>query len=286
MARTLKRAWWALTFVFAAVQMVLTLFPAALPIGGTGAYFSIDFISAPIIGYLLGPFYGTVSVFFGTFIAAIVDPWSAGFWGIFGFLGGIFAGMPPATGAFVAGLIKKGRHRMVPIVFLVTIGLFLITQIGLLVYSFLWLHIIALLFSFLFIVPQFKKHLNDGLDLSAGTINSKVAIAIWLLVFISVMADHTVASVMRAYVFLAVPPDLIAVVYTSVIFIYPVERILASITGAFITILIAVAVTREDLHLPTRPTKEKAAILIGPLKEEDLATSRTIEELIPSGEDS
>ncbi|MFX1263088.1 MAG: hypothetical protein ACFFAZ_13455 [Promethearchaeota archaeon] len=278
MARSIKRAWWALAFMFAAVQMVLTLFPLALPIDGTGGYFSIDLVSPPVIGYLLGPFYGTVSVLFGTFMAVVVDPWSAGgFMGTLGILAGIFVGIPPAAGALVAGLIRNGRNRIVSLFFIIAIGLFLITQVGLLVYSFLWLHIITLLLSFLFLIPHFKKHLKNGMNLSAGTSYSKVAIAIWLLVFISVMADHLVASVIRAYIFLAVPADSIAVVYTGVTFIYPIERILASIAGAIIIILIAVAITGQNLHLPTRPTHEKEIVSIEPSNQESLPTPSSAE---------
>jgi hypothetical protein len=281
MARSLKKAWWALTLVFAAVQMVITLFPATLPIGGTGAYFSIDLISAPIIGYLLGPFYGAVSVLLGTFIAAASDPWVIGLWGPFGIIGALLVAIPPAMGAFVAGLIRKGRHRTVPIVFIVTIGLFLITRVGLIVFSFLWLHFIALSLSFLFLVPQLKKPLKDGLNLAEGTSYPKVAIALWLLVFISVMADHIVASVMRAFVYLAAPAELVSLIYTEVIFIYPIERILASIVGALVTVLIAVAITRVNLYLPTSPIREEEVVPIESSNQDALARSGTSEEMIP-----
>jgi len=240
--------------------MVIMLFPATLPIDGTGGYFSLDLVSAPVIGYLLGPFYGTVSVFLGTFIAVVVDPSAAGMMGVFGLLGALLAGIPPATSAIVAGLIRKGRHRVVPLIFIVTIGLFLITFVGLLSFSFLWLHIIALSLSFLFLIPQLKKHLENGLNLTAGTSYSRVAVSIWLLVFISVMADHIVASVMRAYLVLAAPATVVSIIYTLVIFIYPIERILASIAGGFVTFLIAIAITRKNLYLPTRPIAEQEAI--------------------------
>jgi hypothetical protein len=286
MARFVKRAWWSLTCICAAVQMVITLFPATFPIDATGGYFSIALVSGPIIGYLLGPLYGSVSVLLGTFLAAVVDPLATGVFGTLGFLGGFLAGLPPTTGAFVAGLIKKGRRRIVPSVFIVTIVLFLITRIGLLVFSFVWLHIIALFLSLLFLVPQLKNHLESGLNLSPETSYSKAAIAIWLLVFISLMADHIVASVIRAYLFIAVPAEIISIVYFDVIFIYPVERILASIVGGLVTILVGVAVIRANLHLPTHLLKGKEFVSIDSLTEEDLVESRTIEELIPSGEDS
>jgi hypothetical protein len=266
--------------------MVITLFPANIPVAETGSYFSLYFVSAPVIGYILGPFYGTVSVLLGTFIAAVYDPWAAGVMGSMGILGALLAGLAPATGASVAGLIRNGRYRTVPLFFIVTIGLFLITRVGLLAFSFLWLHFIALLLSLLFLVPDFKNYLEDGLNLSDRTNYSRVALAFWLLVFISVMADHIVASVLRAYLFLGVPAEFLMTLYTDVIFIYPIERVLASIVGAFATILVAVAITKADLYLPTHTIQGKEVVSAEPLNDEDLVESRAIEEMIPSGEDS
>jgi hypothetical protein len=286
MARSVKKAWWSLTCIFAAVQMVITLFPVTFPIDATGGYFETGLVSGPIIGYLLGPFYGSVSVLLGTFLAAVVDPLAAGVLGTLGLLGGFLAGLPPATGAFVAGLVKNGRRRTAPAVFVVAIGLFLITRVGLLAFSFIWLHIVALFLSLLFLVPQLRDYLEGGLNLSPERSYSKAAIAIWLLVFISLMADHIVASVIRAYLFIAVPSEMVSIVFIDVIFIYPIERILESIVGAFVTLLIAVVITRANLYLPTRPISGKEADSIEPIDEETLARSRDIEEMIPTEEDS
>jgi len=286
MARSLKKAWWALTFVFAAVQMVLTLFPANIPIAGTGIHFSINLISSPIIGYLLGPFYAAVSVFLGTFVGAIIDPSIATLMMSLGILGTLLVAIPPTSCAFVAGLIRKGRHRLVSFFFVFAIGLFLFTRIGLASFSFLWLHIIALFLSLLLMVPQFKNHLKEGLDTSEGTSYPHTAIAVFLLVFISVMADHIAASVVRAYLLLPVPIEYLSFIYSEVILIYPIEGILAAIVGTIATILIAVAISRANLYLPTRPIAGKELDSIGPLNEKALARSRAIEEMIPSEEDS
>ena len=52
---------WALVGVFAAVQLVMTAFPITFAIG-VGGILSLGLVAAPIIGYLLGPFFGTISV--------------------------------------------------------------------------------------------------------------------------------------------------------------------------------------------------------------------------------
>ncbi|MFX0054264.1 MAG: hypothetical protein ACFFAX_14045 [Promethearchaeota archaeon] len=286
MARSLKKAWWALTFAFAAIQMVTTLFPANIPIAGTGIHFSINLISAPVIGYLLGPFYAAVSVFLGTFAGAIIDPSTATLFMSLGILGALIMAIPPTTSAFVAGLIKKGRHRVVPLVFIVAIGLFLFTRIGLASLSFLWLHIIALFLSLLYMVPQLKNHLTEGLDISEGTSYPQAAIAMFLLVFISVMANHIVASDVLAYLLFPVPVELVSFIYSGVILIYPLEGILEAIVGTIATILLAVAISRANLYLPTRPIAGREIDSIEPLEEEALARSRDIEEMIPSEDDS
>ncbi|MFW9800730.1 MAG: hypothetical protein ACFFD9_09855, partial [Candidatus Thorarchaeota archaeon] len=88
---------WALTGIFAAVHLVITLIPYSLSVSGTGVI-SFGMISASIVGYLLGPFFGTVSVLIGSYLGIFINPEVA--------LLGLTTPIATATGALAAGLLR------------------------------------------------------------------------------------------------------------------------------------------------------------------------------------
>ncbi|MBE0526428.1 MAG: hypothetical protein IH631_05760, partial [Candidatus Thorarchaeota archaeon] len=64
---------WALTGIFGAVHFVITLIPFNIALGG-GGEISFGLVSAPIIGFLLGPFFGVISVLIGSLLAIFINP--------------------------------------------------------------------------------------------------------------------------------------------------------------------------------------------------------------------
>ncbi|MHA2068521.1 MAG: hypothetical protein ACXABY_29515 [Candidatus Thorarchaeota archaeon] len=237
---------WALVGIFAAVQLVMTAFPFTFAFGG-GGFLSLGLVAAPIIGYLLGPFFGTISVLIGSFLGVSINvalhPLA------------LFTPIAPAASALVAGSLRVKKPIVVPLVYVAAMAIFLVSPIAGLSYTFLWFHIIALILSFLFLIPLFREKLENGLEMDANVGYGIAVVSIWLLSLISVLADQLVGSTIGAFYFLTLGLDVptLAGFYTGVIFIYPIERTLASIIAAFVIVALAKFLARTYFDLPTTP---------------------------------
>jgi len=190
---------WALVGIFAAVQLVMTYFPFTFAIGG-GGILSLGLVSAPIIGYLLGPFFGTISVLIGSFLGVALNVAAHPL--------AMFTPIAPAASALVAGSLRVKKPIVVPIVYIAAIAIFLVSPIA-------------------------------GLSSTIG-----------------------------AFYFLTLGMDVptLAGFYTTVIFIYPIERTLASIIAAFVIVALAKFLAKTYFDLPTTPLETR----IQELPEEDI----------------
>jgi len=250
---------WALVGIFAAVQLVMTYFPFTFAIGG-GGILSLGLVSAPIIGYLLGPFFGTISVLIGSFLGVALNVAAHPL--------AMFTPIAPAASALVAGSLRVKKPIVVPIVYIAAIAIFLVSPIAGLSYTFLWFHLIALILSLLFLMPLFKNKLAGGLELNENMGYGIGVVSIWLLSLIAVLADQLVGSTIGAFYFLTLGMDVptLAGFYTTVIFIYPIERTLASIIAAFVIVALAKFLAKTYFDLPTTPLETR----IQELPEEDI----------------
>jgi hypothetical protein len=237
---------WALVGIFAAIQLVMTYFPFTFAIGG-GGILSVGLVSAPIIGYLLGPFFGTISVFIGSLLGVSLNVAAHPL--------AMFTPIAPATSALVAGSLRVKKPVVVPIIYIAAMAIFLVSPIAGLSWTFLWFHVIALILSLLFLMPLFRDRLAGGLELNDGVGYGIGVVSIWLLSLIAVLADQLVGSTIGAFYFLTVGLDVptLAGIYTSVMFIYPIERTLASIIAALVIVALAKFLARTYFDLPTTP---------------------------------
>ncbi|MFW9843899.1 MAG: hypothetical protein ACFFEV_04935, partial [Candidatus Thorarchaeota archaeon] len=96
---------WALTGIFAAVHLVITLIPFSLSVGG-GGEISYGLVSAPIIGFLLGPFFGVLAVVIGSLIAMSINP-------LIAILGPLTV-LATAAGAYAAGAMRTRIRVSIP----------------------------------------------------------------------------------------------------------------------------------------------------------------------------
>jgi hypothetical protein len=91
---------WALTGIFSAIHFDITIIPFSLAIGVQGVI-SLGMISGPLVGFLLGPFYGTIAVLIGSILAMFANPLLA--------VLGPFTPIATASGALAAGLFRTGK---------------------------------------------------------------------------------------------------------------------------------------------------------------------------------
>ncbi len=267
MVRTVNPYSLALTCIFAAIQFVVVVLPLNIAIGGTGGYLPLYIISASLIGYFLGPLYGTLAAFIGTFFAGVFFPI---------FTEPTFSGLryyiavAPTSGAFVAGLIETNRFRAVPIIYLVPI----LAIIGLSViasplisasFIFLWFHLLVFLCTLLFFFHKFRNKFAKGLDLFAMMNDVLGGVTVWFLVLTSVMVSYLVDLVTRFSYFLVFAvmqtPEHTNIIiellnsfflsyYDSIIFVYPIETILASIVGWIFILFVTVVQNRFQSAAP------------------------------------
>ncbi|MFW9919620.1 MAG: hypothetical protein ACFFED_08475 [Candidatus Thorarchaeota archaeon] len=237
---------WALTGIFAALHLVITLIPFSLSVSGTGAI-SFGMISAAIVGYLLGPFYGTLSVLIGSYIGIFINPEIA--------VIGLTTPIATAAGALAAGLIRIKKAEFVVGIYIVAMVAYLVGPIGILVPEALWFHVIVFLFSLLLVLPFTKKRLNNEIGLSKSTSTR----ALFLVVLIAVCVDQAVGSAIGSFYLIYVAGLDIALVSTfwvAVVFVYPVERIIGALIATFILATLIESISSGYFRLPGTPAEE------------------------------
>jgi hypothetical protein len=237
MKRQLNKHALTLAGIYAAIQFVVTLCPMTFILPWIGGYVTLGIISAPVIGYLLGPRYGGFAVLLGSLIGTIFDPWAA--------VLSYFTPLAPTISALVAGMLRTQRFRLVSIIFLIAVCLFLFSPVGWLSWSFLWFDFITLGFTLLILFPSIKRRLVQGLVFPPSRIDILTILSVWSLVFIGIMADHVVFSVIGAFYYLWLPPALVSGFYNPVAFLYPTERIILSVIG----LVVALIAPKTSLYL-------------------------------------
>jgi len=243
---------WALTGIFAAFHLVLTFIPYSV-LGMGGGFLTWGMVSAPIVGFLLGPFYGTISVLLGSFIGT-------GIFNLGGILGPIVPVFAPTAGAFAAGALRTGRSRPLFVVFLIAVLGYVVSPIGIEAFIFIWLHLITLLIVLVLMIPKVMNKLSEATTFEKGRNAMLMPIAIWLFSFAALMTDHIVgntSSVFYFAYFLGWDPATLVAAWIPITFVYPVERLVASIILAVVVIAVGEATVQTGLELPTSPWESR-----------------------------
>jgi len=234
---------WALTGIFGAVHLIITLIPYNLSVGG-GGEISFGLVSAPIIGFLLGPFFGVIAVLIGSFLALFINPLIA--------ILGPFTVIATAAGAFAAGAMRTRIRISIPIVFVLAMVIFLISPVGVLVPTFIWFHFITFLVSLLFLIPNISSRLIKPLNLTIDTERWVRFVSIWLFSLVAVTLDQVVGSAIGGWYFVLLGTDatVMAGFFELVIVLYAFERLVGSILVAVIIFALVEGLSRADYGLP------------------------------------
>ena len=248
---------WALTGIFAAFHLIITLIPFSLSVSGTG-FISFGMISATIVGFLLGPFFGPISVLIGSYLGIFMNPEIA----ILGFATPIAT----AGGALAAGLIRSKKPFIAILIYAVSMVVYVISPLGFLVPEFLWFHIIVFSLSLLFVIPFTKGKIEQELELSKTT-STRTLI---LLALVSVCIDQAIGSAIGPYYLiyvLGLDVNLVASFWIAVVFIYPVERIIGAIIITFLLGSISESISSGYFQLPGSPLPQRDVSEISELTE-------------------
>ena len=243
---------WALTGIFGAFHLVLTFIPYSV-LGMGGGFLTWGMVSAPIVGFLLGPFYGTIAVLAGSLIGT-------GIFNLGGILGPIVPVFAPTAGAFAAGALRTGKVRELFVVFLIAIGGYIIGPIGIPAFLFIWLHLITLFIIVILLVPSLYGKLKEAVTFERGRNITVMPIAIFLFSFIALLTDHIVgntASVFYFHYVLAMDVPTLVGFWLPITFVYPIERIVAAVILGIVVIAVGEAIVQTGFELPVSPWESK-----------------------------
>jgi hypothetical protein len=233
---------WALTGIFAAVHWVITLIPFNLSIGG-GGEISFGLVSAPIVGFLLGPFFGVIAVLIGSLLAISINP-------LIAVLGPLTI-LATASGAFAAGAMRTKIRFVIPLMFIVAMGVYLISPVGVAVPAFIWFHIIAFLLSLLFVIPSISTKLISPLNLEINTDRWMMFVSIWIFCLVAVTLDQVTGSAIGGWY---LPPiwglPVMVGYFEFAILLYAFERIVASLIVAVVVFALVDILAKADYGLP------------------------------------
>ncbi|NWF95468.1 MAG: hypothetical protein HXY34_04960 [Candidatus Thorarchaeota archaeon] len=237
---------WTLTGIFAAVHAVLTYLPYSITLGATGMI-SMGVISGPLIGCLLGPFFGSVAVMIGSVVGVVIQPSDI--------IIRILTPLASTTGACCAGMIRTGQIKPVPIFYGLAMALFVVVTGGPRALPFLWFHGIALT------LISFAALLQTRADVEVSRDDRITPILmLWVMAFTAVMLDQLVGSVTFAALAQLMgifDTEAIATIFLAVLLIYPLERGIASVMVALLAGALIQAVRHAGVILPTEERAER-----------------------------
>jgi hypothetical protein len=217
----------AIIAVFAAMHAVLSSLPYTITIGIGGGSITLGVISAPLIGIILGPICGGIAVTIGSIIGMFINPAGAIF--------GLLSFLPPAFGAFSAGFTFKKMGFISALMILGSIFLFYLNPNGFEASLYPFLHIIALFVSIIFSSRLAIWSFEDNKI-------EKLGFGIVISAFVGTLTDHIFGSSLAVWIF-----NLPAPVWNSIIFVYPIERIIAVIITTAIAIPLFYSLKRSGL---------------------------------------
>lgn len=218
----------AFVAVFAGLQAVLSFFPLSFTIGVSGEI-TWGLVGAALIGTLLGPFVGGLAVLIGSFIGVMFNPAGALF--------GIFSVFPPFFGAVAAGCVKIKKGYVAGVIILASLLVFYAHPFGREAIFYPWLHIIAMIVAFS-PIAYWAGRTFDSQELA------KPVLGIVIASFVGVMTDHITGSAIGIWYY---SPFLTPHEWYAIMFVYPVERLVALTLSTIIGIPLYSSLKRAKL---------------------------------------
>ncbi|UCC33035.1 MAG: hypothetical protein JSW53_04400 [Candidatus Bathyarchaeota archaeon] len=205
------------TSVFAALHVILSQIPLFYIFGAYGQFMPASLIVTPAIGLVLGPILGATATAIGGIASMIITGNMP--LGVFSFLPGMF-------NALCVGLILRRKRYISAAIFAAfTTALALLPSLSAVRY-YVWLHFIALavlLSPASMLAVKYVKEADQ----------KKSVLGTGILAFVGVLIQHAVGS----FIFQLLTP-LPQAMLETLAFIYPVERLLATIAATIVGVAI------------------------------------------------
>lgn len=225
----------ALTVCFAALYVVLSYLPLNQVIGLVGRAITAATIIAPVIGLLLGSYLGTLSTGLGGMIALFFSPYFSP--------PSLVAGM---TATLCAGFLRDRKRILCFIIYLSLMFLFgFYPAVGpaRLYPQLMWFQTIGFLILISPLQSTATKYLNSDN-------NSKLLYAFLITSLTATLASQIAGSLVYELIYWpAIQPnvDYWRLFWPSLMFVYPVERIIVTLIASFIGVPLYRALNSANL---------------------------------------
>lgn len=228
----------ALVCSFAPIYAIFSLFSLFPIIGDTGKFITLSSILAPLLGLILGPEVGFATVTVGGLIGTLLSPASA--FGPLSFL-------PGATAALSSGLLYHRRRFIMLVMYgtvLATFSFFPVIGPAWLYPQFLWFQILGLLF----LASPLQLKTVDYVRARKDIIRLTVGIA--GITLTSTLFNQIMGSLIFEALFEFVNPvDSWKPLWQILTVMYPVERVIITITASVIGVFLVKALDAYGFEL-------------------------------------
>jgi hypothetical protein len=207
----------ALTSCFAAMYVVFSFWNIFPVIGADNKFISAATITAPLIGIILGPIYGVLSITLGGIASAFLSP--SGFFGPLSFL-------PHAAAAFASGILITGKRILCIVLYFL---LFLI-------YAFFplngpaWLWPLMLWFDLIgLIIVSSPLQIRAIKYLNGTTSSLHLGLGVCVTCLSATLFGHVTGNIMfeaMKIFYLPMNIDGWRTTWQALTFLYPIERIM------------------------------------------------------------
>ncbi len=243
----------ALIAIFSALYAILRIVPLG-PMIGMPQTFSFSDALAPLLGIILGPFAGGISVIIGTFAAAAFGK------PLF-FLGLDF--LPAFINCVAMGLLIKRKWVPVAIIYAALLGIFLLSpytlvmiSVGDLAIPFVWLHIVGLM---VLLSPLRSKAVDNIKKFNIP----RLALSLAVLAFIGTMMQHLTGNLLYQLILGQPIGTMVAAqfvpVWIAAFYAYPVERTLMVLIAVLIGVPLIIAIKKSMLPFETPMNEQEKA---------------------------
>jgi len=212
----------ALTACFAALYVVFSMWNLFPVIGTEGRFISAATLTAPLIGIILGPIYGVLSITFGGITNAFLS--LQGPFGPLSFL-------PHATAAFVSGMLITKKQAICTVSFLLLFVIFAFFPLNgpfWLWPLMLWLDLIGLIIVASPLQAKAIKYLN-------GTSNPfYLGFGVCVTCLSSTLFGHVTGNILFEIFNWSMTISSWRATWQSLTFIYPIERIMIVVVATIV----------------------------------------------------
>jgi hypothetical protein len=258
--RTQRTKQIALLAIFTALYIVLRFIPYSLLIGGAGGYLSFSDFLAPIIGLLLGPYFGGLAVLLGNFGAL-----GFGRTPVFSSIPFVDF-LPDLIAAVSVGFLVQRKWWPVVALNAGLLALFLVDPLTSIFVTvpgttisipFAWLHIAA----FIVLLSPLGRWAGKWVATSAKT--QLVTAGFVILAFIGTMMQHLTGNLLFEISFgqIGNPPIIPTAAWpaewTGVLFAYPVERTILIVCAVLVGVPLIWVIRKNHFLQIGKPEQPK-----------------------------